>query len=434
MRKITLLIGTLLLGLAACQQIGSETATSAPSSPAIASSVALETLAISTQEATPLPTTSQSSGEIVCSSLDEGARSDYSRATSLQQSGEWEEAKLLYERAIAADPGYCDAMDNLGLLLRQQGDLQGAIDWYLRSIDVAPQNTIARMNLAVAYDYQGKADLAAEQYEQIIAIDPATPEGFYGLAGIYLNQERYAQAVPYYREAARLYEEIGSFWAHDAYHGLGIALAELAQCAEAVENLELVYDEFIYDAQVNYYLGICYLDETISDPTLAEKYLVRSAFLGMELPQEIWDTLPHLDLQVADDLRVTYAYFGIFELADQDSFFFPTDQVPYREGLEYGWLMILETTRASICWREEYELPAPPRSWGSIEAGGDTTISEDGRTATTEICQDTADKVIGNSWILQNGDPLGPHEMRIYVESVPVKTFEFVLGLKGESS
>jgi len=434
MRKITLLIGTLLLGLAACQQIGSETATSTLSIPATASSVVLDTLSGSTQEATPLPTTSQSSGEIVCSSVNEGARSDYSRATSLQQSGEWEEAKLLYERAIEADPGYCDAMDNLGLILRQQGDLEGAIDWYLRSIEVAPHNTIARMNLAVAYDYQGKADLAAEQYEQIIAIDPANPEGFYGLAGIYLNQERYVQAVPYYREAARLYEESGSFWAHDAYHGLGIALAELGQCAEAVENLERVYDEFIYDAQVNYYLGFCYLDETISDPTLAEQYLVRSAFLGMVLPQEIWDILPHLDLQVADDLRVTYAYFGIFEIADQDSFFFPTNQVPYREGLEYGWLMILETTRASICWREEYQLPDQPRSWGSVEAGGDTTISADGRTATTEICQDATDMVIGNSWILLNGDPLGAHELRIFIEGMPVKTFEFVVGATGESS
>ncbi len=434
MRKTALLIGTLLLGLAACQSTSPDSASSTPLNPGVEPTATGETSSSPTLEATPLPTASQLSGEIVCGSLDESARSYYNRAMGLQKTGEWDKAKMLYERAIEADPGYCDAMDNLGLMLRQQGDLQGAVEWYLRSIEIAPHNTIARRNLAVAYGYQGKTDLAANQYKQIIAIDPGNPEGYFGLAGIFLDQERYAEAVPYYEEAARLYESSGSFWAHDAYHGLGIAMAELDQCKEAVSNLKRVYDEYIYDAQVNYYLGYCYLDDTISDPSLAEQYLVRSAFLGMELPQEIWDTLPHLDLQLADDLRVIYAYFGIFELDDQGSFFFPTDQVPYREGLEYGWIMILDSTRGSVCWREEYELPAPPRSWGTVETGGDTTIAKDGRTATTEFCQDAADQVLGNSWILQNGDPLGPHEMRIYVDGVPVRTFEFVVGLSGESS
>ncbi len=41
--------------------------------------------------------------------------------------------------------------------------------------------------------------------------------------------------------------------------------------------------------------------------------------------------------------------------------------------------------------------------------------------------------IIGNSWILANGDPLGKHEMDIYIEGEYVTTFEFVVGLTGDS-
>ena len=74
-----------------------------------------------------------------------------------------------------------EAMDNLGLILRQEGNLKGPIDWYLRSIDLAPHNTVARQNLAVAYSHQGITDLEMGQYELIIEIDPINPEGYYGL-------------------------------------------------------------------------------------------------------------------------------------------------------------------------------------------------------------------------------------------------------------
>jgi tetratricopeptide (TPR) repeat protein len=381
-----------------------------------------------------LPTTSQMTAGLVCGTLDERAAGYFNRGVNMQTSGDIEVAKNLYQQAIDLDPGYCDAMDNLGLLLRQDGDLQGAIEWYLRSIEVAPHNTVARMNLAVAYDYQGKVELAIEQYEQIVMIDPENPEGYYGLAGIYMRQEQYENAVLLYEEAARLYEKDNSFWARDAYYGLGLSLAGLNRCEEAVKHLERIYDEFIYDPWVNYALGACYFAEPLSDLPKADQYLGRAFFLGMEIPPEIWTELPSLDLQIAEDVFINYGYFGIVVMDDQGGFFFPTDEVPYREGVEYGWMMVVDTSRTSLNWEEQFELPAPPQSWGTIEAGGFTTISADGRTAVTEGSTELVETVIGNSWLLERGDPLGAHEIRIYVEGEYVTTFEFVVGLAGESS
>lgn len=378
-------------------------------------------------------TSSQMTKEIVCGSADERAIDYYNRALRLQQSGDGEEAKTLYRQAIDIDPGHCDAMDNLGLILRQEGDVAGAIEWYLRSIELASHNTTARQNLAVAYDIQGNNALAIEQYEAIMDIDPENPEGYYGLALLYKDQERYEEAIPLLQKAVVRYEASGSFWIRDAYYSLGLSLAAIDECEEAVENLERVYDEFIYDPWINYNLGYCYLNELLYDEEQAGLYIARAYFLGMELPEEIWDYLPSWNLQIDDDLWVINGYFGIFEMDSEGGFFFPTDQVPFREGLEYGWMMFVDTERSSVRWREEFQLPAPPQSWGTVEEDGYTTVSADGRTAVTDFRNEMLEPFIGNSWILVNGDPLGEHEMRIYVEGEYVTTFEFVVGLPGDS-
>jgi hypothetical protein len=66
---------------------------------------------------------------------------------------------------------------------------------------------------------------------------------------------------------------------------------------------------------------------------------------GMYLPLEEQDFLFCNDLQISDDLFLTHGYSSMFELDSQGGFFFPTAEVPYQEGLEYGWMLFLETTR-----------------------------------------------------------------------------------------
>jgi Flp pilus assembly protein TadD len=436
MRKQMTLMVLLALYLAACQtkptQPTSFTLSGTQTEESTVSDVQPTQAEDTTDNSNPLETSSQMTEDLVCGSGDNSAVGYYNRALRMQQSGDWDEAKTLYSQAIEIDPDFCDAMDNLGLILRKEGDVAGAIEWYLRSIDLAPHNTTARQNLAVAYDIQGNTSLAIEQYEAIMDIDPRNPESYYGLASIYMDQERYEEAVPLFRKAVEWYEVSGSFWVRDAYHGLGISLAAIDECEEAVENLDRVYDEFIYDPWVNYNLGYCYLSEPLYDAELADLYIARASFLGMELPEDIWSYLPSWDLQIGDDLWVIYGYFGIFEMDSQGGFFFPTDQVPYREGLEYGWMMFVETERSSVRWREEFQLPTPPQSWGTVETDGYTTISADGRTAITDFRSELLEPIIGNSWILVNGDPLGVHEMRIYVEGEYVTTFEFVVGVTGD--
>ena len=123
---------------------------------------------------------------ILCPTGNEAARQSYNNGYTLENEGKPDEAIKEYQKAINLDANYCDAMDNLGRLLRQGDKLDEAIYWYKRSIGVLPGNRAAHTNLAVAYRYQGKKDAAISEYLILLKNSPRDPEGYYGMGTVYL--------------------------------------------------------------------------------------------------------------------------------------------------------------------------------------------------------------------------------------------------------
>ena len=116
-----------------------------------------------------------------CPTRNPEAQDFFRNGVQLVQQGNVEEAIKAYTRAIELDGNFCDAMDNLGQLLRRKGKIDEAIHWYKRSIELFPKNSIAHLNLAVAYSFQGKFGEAIAEHKINIGIDPENPEGYYGL-------------------------------------------------------------------------------------------------------------------------------------------------------------------------------------------------------------------------------------------------------------
>ena len=125
-------------------------------------------------------------------------------------------------------------------------------------------------------------------------------------------------------------------------------------------------------------------------------------------------------------LEVTSAQFGIFG-ADSDGrrILFETNRFPAVVAAPYGWYIIFKTSKPTVVWREEFELPEPPPSWGPGEALGIYTISPDRRTAVTERVIPTRLGFIANEWRYAPGDPIGAHAMRIYIDGQLVREFKF---------
>jgi hypothetical protein len=124
--------------------------------------------------------------------------------------------------------------------------------------------------------------------------------------------------------------------------------------------------------------------------------------------------------------EVTSAQFGIFG-ADSEGhrILFETDRFPAVIAAPYGWYIIFKTNKPTVVWREEFELPEPPPSWGPGEALGIYTISPDRKTAVTERVIPTRLGFIANEWRYAPGDPIGAHAMRIYIDGQLVREFKF---------
>ncbi len=99
----------------------------------------------------PDATTEVTSVDVLYPTENEQASQSYDDAVIYQTQRQLEEAEGLYLKAIELDPGFCEAMDNLGQLLRSQGMVEEAISWYLRSIEILPDNRVAHQNLFVLY-------------------------------------------------------------------------------------------------------------------------------------------------------------------------------------------------------------------------------------------------------------------------------------------
>jgi len=67
------------------------------------------------------------------------------------QLSQWVEALRCYNRAITLNPAYAAALCNIGLIYKQNGQLEAAIKFYLKSLTANQNLAIAKLNLSIAY-------------------------------------------------------------------------------------------------------------------------------------------------------------------------------------------------------------------------------------------------------------------------------------------
>ena len=191
----------------------------------------------------------------------------YNYARALQMQGLNDRAMAELEQVINVEPHFAEALNTLGLLHMQRGELPRAQYLFESAAAAAPQSAEARNNLGLAQMATGELRAAREQFELAIVADPSSPGAYNNLARLLAQQQDGDGAVRYLEKAlevepshlearynlARILHEQGKRALAireykraidqkpgfvEAHVSLGVALAESGRLAEAIKEFE----------------------------------------------------------------------------------------------------------------------------------------------------------------------------------------------------
>ncbi|HEV2976566.1 MAG TPA: tetratricopeptide repeat protein [Casimicrobiaceae bacterium] len=123
---------------------------------------------------------------------------------ALQEQGELDEATRCFSAAAQLQPDMAPAHANLGDALRAQHRITEAIAAYTRASALAPNVARLWLNLGVC---QHRVDALADaraSFERALALDPDAPDALVNLAASLNAESRYAESLPLLRKALAL--------------------------------------------------------------------------------------------------------------------------------------------------------------------------------------------------------------------------------------
>jgi len=180
------------------------------------------------------------------------------------QTGDSETARTLLEAATRHRPEFVDAYNNLGNVLKAEGDLLGAESAYRKAIEIAPAYSNAHFNLGIVLEAMGRPaeardayknaleiqpgflpacfnmgnalkalgqfDDALEYYRRVLQVEPRNVDAINNTGAVYYELTRFNEAEAAYRKALEMAP------AHaDTLYNLGVVLHELERYDEAVD-------------------------------------------------------------------------------------------------------------------------------------------------------------------------------------------------------
>lgn len=96
------------------------------------------------------------------------------------------EARSAYETALRFDRCAAGALNNLGNILKKQGELERAIDLFKRACDCDPRAFLPQYNLGNVYREAGRYEQAADAYERALKIEPNHARSRHNLGLVYM--------------------------------------------------------------------------------------------------------------------------------------------------------------------------------------------------------------------------------------------------------
>ncbi len=168
-----------------------------------------------------------------CASGRTAALRELHAGNAAETEGRNDEAVKHYRKAVALDPTFGDAHNNLGLAYAKQGRLEDAMAEWRRAIEVQPGHPRAHFNLGRAQEERGSLAEAAESYRKSVAGDPRNAAAFVNLGNVLKALGQLEQAERAYQQALEVHPEYAG-----AHYNLGLLYSRQRRYAQAVTAFE----------------------------------------------------------------------------------------------------------------------------------------------------------------------------------------------------
>ena len=138
----------------------------------------------------------------------------------------------------------------------------------------------------------------------------------------------------------------------------------------------------------------------------------------------LWLLLSGAAGAMAAPVEIVRAEFGIFDVSNpRETLFEPTRVIPHKEGVRYGWVIEVRTSKRSLSVREEYLLP----SQASTEptTAGAIVIPFERRSQVSQRQLVPQEGRIFGEWEIGRGEPPGRRHLQVVVEDEVAASFEY---------
>jgi protein O-GlcNAc transferase len=196
--------------------------------------------------------------------LPDDASAHSNLGVALKNAGQLDEAVASYLRALQLQPELADAHFNLGNVLKELGRFEGAAGSYRRAVALRPDYANAYYNLGHALKGLGQFDEAANGYRRALQLQPGFIEAHFYLGLVLHNSGHLGEAEAHYRRALELDPGLA-----EAHNNLGACLKELGQLDEAAAHCNIALQISPDNALAHNNLGLVHkeagrLDEAIA--------------------------------------------------------------------------------------------------------------------------------------------------------------------------
>ena len=170
---------------------------------------------------------------------------------ALKEKGEVDSAILHYRESLRIFPLFSLAHANLGNALRSQGKVNEAIFHYQEALKARRNDEVAHHNLGIALAMKGQVDEAIAHFQESIRLYPYHPGSHLNLGLALAKQNRMDEAIACFSEAIRLKPAYP-----EALFSLGAAFDSQGKVEEALTYYQKALELKQGDAHVHYSLGM----------------------------------------------------------------------------------------------------------------------------------------------------------------------------------